>query len=76
MLLGYDDIDADGVDKMLQELHDNGFIFRYKIEEEYIRVSNFTNIKTHILKEKGSEIPPEGYKQPSDTGIRRRKSAP
>lgn len=69
MLLGYDDIDADGVDKMLQELHDNGFIFRYKIEtEEYIQVINFTKHQNPHIKEKGSEIPsPEGYSEPNDT---------
>lgn len=69
MLLGYDDVNADGVDNMLQALHDNGFIYRYKIEEEeYIQVVNFTKHQNPHIKEKGSEIPsPEGYQAPSDT---------
>lgn len=69
MLLGYDDVNADGVDNMLQALHDNGFIFRYKIEtEEYIQVINFTKHQNPHIKEKGSEIPsPEGCREPNDT---------
>lgn len=38
-LLGYDDVTADDVDAMLQQLHDNEFIQRYEIAgEKYIQV--------------------------------------
>ena len=41
-LLGYDDVTADDVDTMLQQLNDNGFIQRYEIAgEQYIQVTNF-----------------------------------
>lgn len=59
MLLGYDDVDADEVDKMLQKLHDTGFIYRYSIEnEQYIQVVNFAKHQNPHVKEKTSEIPP------------------
>jgi hypothetical protein len=59
MLLGYDDVDADGVDKMLQSLHDTGFIFRYTVDgNKYIQVVNFLKHQNPHVKEKPSEIPP------------------
>ena len=59
ILLGYDDVDADGVDKMLQSLHDTGFIFRYTVEDKsYIQVVNFTKHQNPHIREKASEIPP------------------
>lgn len=73
-ILGYDDVDADEVDKMLQKLHDAGFIIRYTIEgKEYIEVINFTKHQNPHIREKASEIPPpptndaayEGEKQDS-----------
>lgn len=61
-LLGYDDVDSDGVDVMLQALHDNGFIYRYTIEDEhYIQVVNFSKHQNPHIKEKASEIPPPPY---------------
>ncbi len=58
-LLGYDDVDADGVDKMLQALHDAGFIYRYTVDgEQYIHVVNFSKHQNPHIKEKPSEIPP------------------
>ena len=59
MLLGYDDVDADGVDKMLQSLHDTGFIFRYSIDgNNYIQIVNFSKHQNPHIREKASEIPP------------------
>ena len=59
MLLGYDDVDADGVDQMLQSLHDTGFIYRYEIDgNRYIQVVNFLKHQNPHVKEKPSEIPP------------------
>lgn len=59
ILLGYDDVDADRTDKMLQALHDSGFIYRYSIgEERYIEVVNFTKHQNPHVREKASEIPP------------------
>lgn len=59
MLLGYDDVDADGVDQMLQSLHDTGFIYRYEIEgNRYIQVVNFLKHQNPHVKEKPSVIPP------------------
>ena len=59
MLLGYDDVDADGVDKMLQSLHDTGFIFRYSIDgNNYIQIVNFLKHQNPHIREKASEIPP------------------
>lgn len=69
ILLGYDDVDADETDKMLQNLHNSGFIYRYSIgEERYIEVVNFTKHQNPHVREKASEIPPppEDY-VPSDT---------
>lgn len=69
MLLGYDDVDAGEVEKMLQKLHDTGFVHRYSIEnEQYIQVVNFAKHQNPHVKEKASEIPPpqELYKT-SDT---------
>ena len=46
-LLGYDDVTADDVDTMLQQLNDNGFIQRYEIAgEQYIQVTNFLKEST------------------------------
>lgn len=69
MLLGYDDVDADEVDKMLQKLNDTGFIYRYSIEnEQYIQVVNFTKHQNPHIKEKASEIPPpQGLYEASNT---------
>jgi len=59
ILLGYDDVDADGVDKMLQSLHDTGFIFRYSIDgNNYIQIVNFLKHQNPHIREKASEIPP------------------
>lgn len=59
ILLGYDDIDAEGTDSMLQSLHDSGFICRYSMgEERYIEVVNFTKHQNPHVKEKASVIPP------------------
>ena len=59
ILLGYDDVDADGVDKMLQSLHDTGFIFRYTVDgNKYIQVVNFLKHQNPHVREKPSEIPP------------------
>ncbi|MEG1562118.1 MAG: hypothetical protein RR365_00495 [Bacteroides sp.] len=62
-LLGYDDVNSDDVDEMLQELHKADFILRYEVQgERYIQVINFTKHQNPHVKEKGSEIPaPEGY---------------
>jgi len=60
-LLGYDDVDADGADKMLQALHDAGFIYRYTTDgEQYIQVVNFSKHQNPHIKEKASEIPSPG----------------
>jgi len=59
ILLGYDDVDADGVDQMLQSLHDTGFIFRYSIDgNNYIQIVNFLKHQNPHIREKASEIPP------------------
>jgi hypothetical protein len=59
MLMGYDDVDADGVDQMLQSLHDTGFIFRYSIDgNNYIQIVNFLKHQNPHIREKASEIPP------------------
>jgi len=58
-LLGYDDVSTSDVSKMLQALHDAGFIIRYTIDgEEYIQVVNFAKHQNPHIKEKPSEIPP------------------
>lgn len=58
-ILGYDDVDSDGVDQMLQSLQDNGFIIRYEVEgNRYIQVINFVKHQNPHMKEKPSEIPP------------------
>lgn len=58
-ILGYDDVDSDGVDKMLQSLQDTGFIIRYEAEgSRYIQVINFVKHQNPHMKEKPSEIPP------------------
>lgn len=57
-ILGYDDLTAENVDQMLSELHESGFIVRYRIEEErYIQVVNFKKHQNPHMKEKASEIP-------------------
>lgn len=57
-LLGYDDVSTSDVSKMLQALHDAGFIIRYTIDgEEYIQVVNFAKHQNPHVKEKPSEIP-------------------
>ena len=58
-LLGYDDVNTDDVDKMLQDLHNAGFIFRYGVaDEKYIQIVNFGKHQNPHIKEKASEIPP------------------
>ena len=61
-LLGYDDVTADDVDAMLQQLNDNGFIQRYEIAgEQYIQVTNFLKHQNPHCKEQASVIPaPDG----------------
>lgn len=63
-LLGYDDVTAEETSGMLQQLHDNGFIIRYKANDEnYIQIINFTKHQNPHMKEKNSEIPPPpGFK--------------
>lgn len=57
-ILGYDDVDADGVSDMLQSLHDAGFIIRYAVgDDHYIQVVNFVKHQNPHMKEKASEIP-------------------
>lgn len=64
-ILGYDDVDSDGVDKMLQSLQDTGFIIRYEAEgSRYIQVINFVKHQNPHMKEKPSEIPPPTYFDP------------
>lgn len=58
-LLGYDDVTTEETDQMLQQLHDNGFVIRYTVEDvNYIQVTNFTKHQNPHMKEKNSEIPP------------------
>ena len=60
-LLGYDDVTADDVDTMLQQLNDNGFIQRYEIAgERYIQVTNFLKHQNPHCKEQASVIPAPG----------------
>lgn len=60
-LLGYDDVTADDVDYMLQQLHDNDFIKRYEVAgEKYIQVINFLKHQNPHCKEQGSAIPAPG----------------
>lgn len=60
-LLGYDDVTADDVDTMLQQLNDNGFIQRYEIAgEQYIQVTNFLKHQNPHCKEQASVIPAPG----------------
>lgn len=60
-LLGYDDVTADDVDTMLQQLNDNGFIQRYEIAgEKYIQVINFLKHQNPHCKEQASVIPAPG----------------
>lgn len=58
-LLGYDDVNTEETSGMLQQLHDNGFIIRYRTEDnDYIQIVNFTKHQNPHMKEKDSEIPP------------------
>ncbi|MDO4298853.1 MAG: hypothetical protein Q4C59_10340 [Lachnospiraceae bacterium] len=60
-LLGYDDLTADDVDQMLQQLHDNNFITRYTVgAEHYIQVNNFLKHQNPHCKEQASVIPALG----------------
>ena len=60
-LLGYDDVTAEDVDNMLQQLHDNDFIQRYEIAgEKYIQVINFLKHQNPHCKEQASVIPAPG----------------
>ena len=56
-LLGYDDVTADDVDTMLQQLNDNGFIQRYEIAgEQYIQVTNFLKHQNPHCKEQANKV--------------------
>lgn len=59
-ILGYDDVDANGTDEMLQTLQESGFILRYQGSdgEKYIQVVNFLKHQNPHIKEKSSDIPP------------------
>ena len=60
-LLGYDDVTADDVDTMLQQLNDNEFIQRYEVAgEQYIQVRNFLKHQNPHCKEQPSVIPAPG----------------
>ena len=75
ILLGYDDVDADGVDKMLQSLHDTGFIFRYSIDgNNYIQIVNFLKHQNPHIREKASEIPPPDGDDDGEPDKRPKKS--
>lgn len=64
-ILGYDDITTDDVDKMLEELQENGFIIRYQANSmDYIQVINFEKHQNPHKKEKESEIPPPYGSEP------------
>jgi hypothetical protein len=55
-LLPYDDCD---VDRLLDSLHENGFIVRYKVNgESYLEVKNFTKHQHIVGTEAKSIIPP------------------
>lgn len=57
-LLGYDDVTAEDVDQMLQQLSDNNFITRYIVgEEQYIQITNFLKHQNPHCKEQASVIP-------------------
>lgn len=65
-LLGYDDVNTEETDGMLQQLHDNGFIIRYSVEDNnYIQIVNFTKHQNPHMKEKDSEIPPPAGFEPN-----------
>lgn len=58
-LLGYDDVNTEETDGMLQQLADNGFIIRYEVDDEaYIQIVNFSKHQNPHMHEKMSEIPP------------------
>lgn len=58
-ILGYDDVNAEDVDRMLQTLHDNDFIIRYEVEgTKYIQIANFLKHQYPSPKEAASETPP------------------
>lgn len=58
-ILGYDDVDSDAVDSMLQALHSAGFIIRYEANSSnFIQIINFVKHQNPHMKEKPSEIPP------------------
>ena len=60
-LLGYDDVTSDGVDAMLQQLCENGFIQRYEVDgDRYIQVTNFVKHQNPHCKEQESMIPAPG----------------
>ena len=66
-LLGYDDVDTDGVDGMLTTLHGAGFIYRYKVQGEgYIQIVNFSKHQNPHLKETPSVIPPPQSEQTAE----------
>ena len=57
-LLGYDDVDVDGIAEMLKALHGAGFVYLY---DGYIQIMNFGKHQNPHTKEAASEIPPPPY---------------
>ncbi len=76
-ILGYDDVNAEDVNSMLNDLESNGFIIRYQVEEmRYIQIITFTKHQNPHMKEKPSEIPPPpGFKPCTRPNGRRRASS-
>jgi len=59
VILGFDDVTADDVGRMLQALHDAGFILRYSAAgEAYIQIVTFKKHQFPHHRESPSEIPP------------------
>jgi hypothetical protein len=67
-LLGYEDLDAEGVDGMLSDLGGAGFIRRYEAGgEAYIQVVNFSKHQAPYHREQPSKIPPPQAMPGQDT---------
>lgn len=74
-ILGYDDVNADEVDGMLTALEKNGFIIRYRANDNsYIQVVNFVKHQNPHMKEKASEIPPPDGFEPCKAKDRREET--
>lgn len=68
----YDNADCDA---LLKQLHDNGFICRYTVEEKsYIQITNFSKHQNPHLKEKESDIPPPFKKSQSIEPVEEKKA--